>query len=93
MSLFKTRDWWSTTCGEGELFDYGCLKLANVNGNKENNDLIIVGSYNGYLRIYNPTPRKDTKGKIDNEFKATDLIIEKHFPLPILQIETGCFVR
>ena len=30
MSLFKTRDWWSTTIGEDEEFDHGCLCVANV---------------------------------------------------------------
>lgn len=93
MSLFKTRDLWSTTCGDDDLFDFGCLKAANVNANEDNSDLIITGSYNGYLRIYSPSIIKDTSGKIDNKFKAHDLILEKQFPSPILQIETGRFVR
>ena len=92
MSLFKAKDLWSTTCGEDDLFDCGCLKAANINSNEENNDLIITGSYNGYLRIYNPKPLKDSK-KVDNSFKAHDLVLEKSFNLPILQIETGRFVR
>ena len=29
MSLFKARDWWSTTVGEDEEFDQGCLCVAN----------------------------------------------------------------
>jgi Bardet-Biedl syndrome 9 protein len=93
MSLFKTRDWWSTTCGEGEVFDHGCLKLSNINDNPEKKDLIIVGSYNGLLRVYNPSVVKDKNGNINNAFKAHDLIIEKSFPAPILQVETGRFVR
>lgn len=92
MSLFKTRDLWSTVCGENDVFDYGCLKTSNLNGNSQDNEQIIVGSYNGYLRIYNPSPNKDSKGKIDNTYKATDLIIEKSFQLPIIQLETGRFV-
>lgn len=36
MSLFKARDWWSTTVGEEEEFDYGCMCTANVdNSNNE----------------------------------------------------------
>ena len=30
MSLFKARDWWSTTVGEDEEFDLGCLCVANI---------------------------------------------------------------
>lgn len=30
MSLFKARDWWSTTLGEKEEFDQGCLCVADV---------------------------------------------------------------
>jgi Bardet-Biedl syndrome 9 protein len=30
MSLFKARDWWSTTVGEEEEFDQGCLCVANI---------------------------------------------------------------
>lgn len=30
MSLFKARDWWSTTVGEEEEFDLGCLCVANI---------------------------------------------------------------
>ena len=92
MSLFKAKDLWSTTCGEDDLFDFGCLKVANINSNEQNNDLIITGSFNGYLRIYNPKPLKDVK-KVDISFKAHDLVLEKSFNLPILQIETGRFVR
>jgi len=30
MSLFKAREWWCTTVGENELFDLGCLCVADV---------------------------------------------------------------
>jgi len=30
MSLFKARDWWSATLGEGEEFDQGCLCVGDV---------------------------------------------------------------
>lgn len=30
MSLFKARDWWSASLGEGEEFDQGCLCVGNV---------------------------------------------------------------
>ena len=44
MSLFKTRDWWSTTVGEEEEFDHGCLCVANVDNdpNGYGKSLIIL---------------------------------------------------
>lgn len=30
MSLFKARDWWALTLGEGEEFDQGCLCVGDV---------------------------------------------------------------
>jgi len=35
MSLFKARDWWSTSVGEDEEFDQGCLCVANVDNNND----------------------------------------------------------
>lgn len=94
MSLFKTREIWSASC-DNDLFDLGCLKVANLGANKKNLNSIITGSYNGFLRIYNPN-YTDSKGRIvdsDTLFKAHDLICETSFPSPIIQIETGRFVR
>lgn len=42
MSLFKARDWWSTTLGEKEEFDQGCLCVADVDNS---------GSGQGKFRI------------------------------------------
>jgi hypothetical protein len=103
MSLFKTRDLWSTS-SDNDLFDLGCLKVANLGINKLNignvekktsvslnsYNSIITGSYNGFLRIYNPI-RKTVEDSIG--FKAHELVNETSFPSPILQIETGRFVR
>ena len=35
MSLFKAREWWSTTVGEDEDFDQGCLCLANIDNSDD----------------------------------------------------------
>ena len=105
MSLFKTRDLWSTS-SDNDLFDLGCLKVANLGINKYNigniekktsvslnsYNSIITGSYNGFLRIYNPS-RKSNDNDSSNGFKAHELVNETSFPSPILQIETGKFVR
>ncbi|NWI09047.1 PTHB1 protein, partial [Crypturellus soui] len=85
MSLFKARDWWSTVLGEKEEFDQGCLCVADVDNSGQ--DKIIVGSYMGYLRIFNPHPVKPGDG-----FQPEDLLLEVQLREPILQVEVGKFV-
>ncbi|XP_032944718.1 protein PTHB1 isoform X3 [Rhinolophus ferrumequinum] len=87
MSLFKARDWWSTVLGEKEEFDQGCLCLADVDNTGSGRDKIIVGSFMGYLRIFNPHPVKTGDGA-----QAEDLLLEMHLRDPILQVEVGKFV-
>jgi hypothetical protein len=58
----------------------------------------VTGSYNGYLRVYNPSslPLSQQQATGDSSlssYKAHDLIIESAFQAPIIQIETGKFVR
>uniref|UniRef100_F6X3T5 Bardet-Biedl syndrome 9 n=1 Tax=Equus caballus TaxID=9796 RepID=F6X3T5_HORSE len=87
MSLFKARDWWSTVLGEKEEFDQGCLCLADVDNTGNGQDKVIVGSFMGYLRIFNPHPVKTGEGT-----QAEDLLLEVHLRDPILQVEVGKFV-
>uniref|UniRef100_A0A8D0E015 Bardet-Biedl syndrome 9 n=1 Tax=Salvator merianae TaxID=96440 RepID=A0A8D0E015_SALMN len=87
MSLFKARDWWSTIVGNSEEFDQGCLCVANVDNNNNGEDKIIVGSYTGFLRIYNPHPMKP-----GDAMQPEDLLLEVQLPEPILQVEVGKFV-
>ncbi|XP_076976209.1 protein PTHB1 isoform X3 [Tamandua tetradactyla] len=87
MSLFKSRDWWSTVLGEKEEFDQGCLCLADVDNSGNGQDKIIVGSFMGYLRIFNPHPVKTGE-----EAQAEDMLLEVHLRDPILQVEVGKFV-
>lgn len=94
MSLFKARDWWSTQCGTDEDFDQGCLLLANIDDEPSITDKIIVGSHSGYLRIYRPSPDKgeDEEAATGAGFKPTDLLIEKQFNQPVLQLGVGRLV-
>lgn len=87
MSLFKARDWWSTVLGEKEEFDQGCLCLADVDNSRNGQDKIIVGSFMGYLRIFNPHSVKTRGGP-----QAEDLLLEVHLRDPVLQVEVGKFV-
>ncbi|XP_064911224.1 protein PTHB1 isoform X3 [Columba livia] len=87
MSLFKARDWWSTILGEKEEFDQGCLCVGDVDNSGSGQDKIIVGSYMGYLRIFNPHPVKPGDG-----VQPEDLLLEVQLREPILQVEVGKFV-
>ncbi|KAF7247790.1 Protein PTHB1 [Varanus komodoensis] len=87
MSLFKAREWWSTVVGNKEEFDQGCLCVANVDNSSSAQDKIIVGSYMGSLRIYNPHPIKP-----GDAMQAEDLLLEVQLSEPILQVEVGKFV-
>ncbi|XP_040585866.1 protein PTHB1 isoform X2 [Mesocricetus auratus] len=87
MSLFKARDWWSTVLGEKEEFDQGCLCLADVDNSGNGQDKIIVGSFMGYLRIFNPHSVKTGDGP-----QAEDLLLEVQLRDPVLQVEVGKFV-
>ena len=52
-------------------------------------DKIIIGSYHGILRVYNPKPVKTENGW--SGYKAEDVILETSLGIPILQIEAGLF--
>lgn len=89
MSLFKARDWWSTTVGEDEEFDHGCLCVANLDNSEDELDKIIIGSYHGILRIFNPRPTKTDDGW--SGYRPEDVMLEYSLQHPILQIEAGKF--
>ena len=60
MSLFKTREWWSTTCGISEEFDQGCMAIGNVDESRDGGSKIVTGSFSGMLRVYAP---KESEGE------------------------------
>ncbi|XP_023231240.1 protein PTHB1-like [Centruroides sculpturatus] len=89
MSLFKARDWWTTNCGN-EDFDKGCLCVANIDNNNDQNDKIIVGSHNGTLRVYQPHPEKQENGKLSC-FQPDELLLERQLNFPIIDLAAGRF--
>ncbi|KAK7112873.1 protein PTHB1-like isoform X2 [Littorina saxatilis] len=89
MSLFKTREWWSTSVGEAEEFDNGCLCVANIDNESSGSDKVILGSYQGILRVYNPRPQKTESGW--SGYSPEDVVLEQAFQQPILQVEAGKF--
>ena len=52
MSLFQSRIYWSTKVGIQEEFDERHLVVANIDSSADNQDKIVVASFNGYLRIF-----------------------------------------
>nr|XP_023015826.1 protein PTHB1 [Leptinotarsa decemlineata] len=88
MSLFKTRVFWSTQSEDDEYFDQNSLILSKLN---TESDYIISGSQSGVLRIFKPSCILSENDRI-NGYVATDLLIEKLFDYPILQIGTGRLV-
>ncbi len=91
MSLFKTKELWSASC-DNDLFDLGCMRVGNIGVNRKSFNSIITGSYNGILRIYNPSETTDGDSK-SGGFKAHDMVLEMALSEPILQIEIGKFVK
>ena len=82
MSIFQTKAWWSTKVGANEEFDHNHLCLAELNPSEPNQSYIIIGSFSGFLRIYDPKRRN---------YKIEDLIYETDLKNPIIQIITGRF--
>ncbi|KAG8246787.1 Protein PTHB1 [Homalodisca vitripennis] len=87
MSLFKSRELWSTFCGKEEQFDNGCMTVADILG--QGFECIVVGSHSGFLRIFQP----EADSECDAEgYRPTDLLIETQLPQPVIQVAIGKLV-
>jgi len=82
MSLFKSLEWWSTSCGIDENFNPLHLCIEKFN---EKRDIIIVASLEGYIRIYEPHQL------ITDRSNDSDLLLETLLPEHIIAIESGQF--
>nr|XP_015212539.1 PREDICTED: protein PTHB1 isoform X2 [Lepisosteus oculatus] len=87
MSLFKAREWWSATLGDGDEFDQGCLCVGDVDNSGSGQDKIVVGSYMGLLRVFSPRPSKPG-GTLEPE----EQLLEVQLRDPVIQVEVGKFV-
>ena len=54
-------------------------------------DKVIVGSFHGFLRIFNPRPVKHDDGSWSG-FRPEDVMVETQLQFPILQVEAGIFI-
>lgn len=55
-------------------------------------DKIIIGSYNGILRIYKPSSKTDEETGKRSTFHPDDVLFEQKYSDPILQVEVGRFI-
>lgn len=85
MSIFCTKEFWSAAIDKSnkEEFDYNSIAVGNVDNSPNNQTKICISSMKGTLRIYEPHFRSDPK---------TDLLFEKKYPDPILQIRLGNYL-
>jgi hypothetical protein len=84
MSIFESKEFWSTTVtkNKDEEFDRNSISIGNIGSLSTQRNKICVGSFSGNLRIYSPS--------FGNTSPNT-LIFEKKMEEPILQTETGNF--
>ena len=78
MSIFQIKELWGTRVGANEEYDKSSVCLDGSGGEVK----IIIGSFEGYLRVYKPKQK---------EFMASDMILERNMMLPILQVSCGPF--
>ena len=78
MSIFQLEEWWATTVGASEEFHSNSICVGNVDNSNPPMDKIVVGSFEGILRIFSPQPRP---------YRTEDVIIEKDLGAPILQVD------
>ena len=85
MSIFSTKEFWSTTVSKGneEEFDNNCITIGNVDNDPNNINKICVSSMKGNLRIFEP------QFGINN---SENLLFEKNYSEPILQIQIGNYI-
>ncbi|XP_037085643.1 protein PTHB1-like [Pollicipes pollicipes] len=90
MSLFKAREWWSTTCGTDETFDLGSMLVASIGPEKQSVQRIV-----GFIRVYQPNyeGRGDGEEAAENGFRPDDLLLEVQLDQPVLQLMAGHFVH
>lgn len=87
MSLFKSREIWSSQCGRDESYDEGCMVVADILS--PSLDCIVVGSQSGLVQIFQP--QSDSESDAEG-FRPTDLLIETQLPNPVIQLAVGKLV-
>ncbi|XP_047362045.1 protein PTHB1 isoform X2 [Vespa velutina] len=91
MSLFKTKEWWRTKCGSNETFDRSSLLVVSL-FEDDKKDCVVIGSHQGYLRIYNLSSQWQDETKSSTGYKSIDLMIETKLGDCIVDIKAGKLV-
>ena len=81
MSLFRAKTWWSTRVGNAEEFDGAAIRHGILSSSGPMS--IVVGSLNGYLRVFAPS---------EGDYSVEDLLVEADLGEPVLGVELGKFV-
>ncbi|KAI1293790.1 Protein PTHB1 [Halotydeus destructor] len=85
MSLFNTRELWSTHLNDEEGFSDQAMVIANVDNSPDDRKKIIIGSLSGLLRIF-------SVNSSESGYQANDLLLETELKYPILQLTTGQYL-
>lgn len=83
MSIFQCKDYWSTSVGKNEEFDCNGVCVGNIDNDKNKSTKIAISSFEGNLRIFEPT---------FGEFKLEHCLLDKNMGEPIYQISLGNIV-
>ena len=85
MSIFESKEYSSVSVSKSsnEEFDSNCITIGNVDNESNGQNKICVSSMRGYLRIYEPHFLSNS---------TDQLLFEKKFEEPILQIDIGNYV-
>ncbi|XP_044732129.1 protein PTHB1 [Chrysoperla carnea] len=91
MSLFNTRNYWSTICGDKntEVFDSQCICLSQLNSEF---DKILIGNHDGFLWIFEPKSERSEDGTVKMGYRAIDQLLEVQLTHPVIQIGVGRLV-
>lgn len=80
MSIFESKEFWSTKIGNEEEFDSNSILIGNLDNEIPSKDKIAVSSFQGYLRIYEP---------YFGDYKIENLLFERNYSETIKQIGLG----
>ena len=85
MSIFESKEFWSASIVKepDEEFDSNSIAIGNVDNDPKGTNKICISSMKGYLRIYEPHFKANSK---------ESLLYEKLYEDPILQISLGNFI-
>ena len=83
MSIFEAKEFWSVNISNNEEFDGNSICIDNIDNESPSKNKICVSSFSGILRIYEPS---------FGVSRVENLLFEKSFVNPILQINSGSFI-